>query len=583
MAGRQVAGELVRHAAERHLRDLKDGAARGLHWRPEHAQHALEFFPAILTVTAGAKAGQPFDPLWWHTFVLGSLYGWRRADGRRRFRSAWLETGKGQAKSPLMAAIGIYELGFRGQARAEIYAISSDKNQANVLFQDAVAMCRAAIPDRDGETLESTGAVVLRGTGDMSWKIEHPASGSKFQALATTDAISGPRPTLVLADEIHEFKSEHALELWNAAIVKMPGDPLMLLGTNTPAAGQIVGTDYSEQYQRVARGDFHDDTSFAFIARTDPGDDPINDESCWPKSLPALGITYPAENLRGEVAKARLMPGTMLSLKRLYFGIPVGSSAPWIDEAAWESCQGEVDPEPMKDWPCYLGMDLSQRNDLTALAAVWRRPTDGHLFARVTYWKPRDTLLASVANDKAPYDKWAETGDLLTVPGSTIGKGYVAAEVQQVAAQHHVETLAFDPAHILDFMAEASTLGFAVWEWKGEGEPAGAGVKMVRHAQGARGMHSERMLWMPRSVQCFEDRVLDGSITIDRTGLTTWCSANATLLSDPSGNRYFDKKRSRGRIDGIVALAMAIGAADATPVAAGASIWDNPALAALLV
>ena len=187
--GAIVAGEFVVLACRRHLQDLEDGAARGLEWDPWSAEAALEFLPKHLTITAGSKAGKPFSPLPYHEFVIGSLFGWRRKEsGRLRFRRAWIETGKGQAKSPLMAAIGLYFMGWYDVPRAEVYAIGQDKNTANVLFRDAVAMCRAAMPaapdaeEDEAITLEATGEVVIRGEGDNAWKIEHPASGSKFQS-----------------------------------------------------------------------------------------------------------------------------------------------------------------------------------------------------------------------------------------------------------------------------------------------------------------------------------------------------------------------------------------------------------------
>jgi phage terminase large subunit-like protein len=173
VAGKMVVGELVRGQAERHLRDIRDGERRGLYWRPEAAAHALGFLPAVFTVTDGPAAGQPFHPLAWHTFVVGSLFGWLTPTGRLRFRSAWLETGKGQAKSPLMAGIGLYMMGWFNIPRAQIYALGNDKATANVLFRDAVAMCRADIPDHDeGDTLEARGEVIIRGEGDNAWKID---------------------------------------------------------------------------------------------------------------------------------------------------------------------------------------------------------------------------------------------------------------------------------------------------------------------------------------------------------------------------------------------------------------------------
>ncbi|WP_246102643.1 terminase large subunit domain-containing protein [Methylobacterium terricola] len=234
----------MKHAAERHLRHLRhlrDGPARGLHWRPEISARALGFLPALLTITAGAKAGEPFVPLAWHGFVIGSLFGWRKASGRMRFRAGWLETGKGQAKSPLMAAVGLYLMGWAGIPRSEVYAIGQDRATANVLFGDAVAVCRAPIPgaEDDSDTLEPRGEVVIRGEGDNAWKVEHVETGSKFRALANGEAVSGPRPTAVLADEIHEFKANGAIETWRRVIAKMPGNALMLLGTNTPSLAAL--------------------------------------------------------------------------------------------------------------------------------------------------------------------------------------------------------------------------------------------------------------------------------------------------------------------------------------------------------
>ena len=568
VAGRIVAGELVRHAAERHLRDLKDSVRRGLHWQPERAAHALSFFPAVLMITEGAKVGEPFHLLPWHVFVVGSLFGWRRESGRMRFRSGWLETGKGQAKSPLMAAIGLYLMGYYGIARAKVYAIGEDRQTANVVFRDAAAMCRAPIPGQEDdpeylrETLESRGEVVIRGELDNAWKIEHPATGSLFQSLANGEAISGPRPTLVTADEVHEFKHDGAIETWKRAVAKMSDDALMLLGTNTPATTQIVGTNYSEFYQKVARGEIRDDEAFAFIARVDQSDrdSVFDDECCWPKALPALGITFPVENIRGEVNTAKQLLSTALSVKRLYFGIPIGAVDFWIAEEAWAAVQGKVDPTEMKGRNCWLSLDLSKKNDLTALTAVWIGE-DGHLHAKTWYWTTRDGLVDRSRADNAPYDQWVEDGYLSAVPGATIDKTFVAAEVKRLCAEHELEFLAFDPAGIGDFITACEQIGFPVWQWQGGGKQGGNGLKLISHAQGKRVVFEDRQLCMPRSIERLEDRILNGTITIDSSPVTYSCAANAMVDSDGQGNRAFDKKRSRGRIDGLVTLAMAVGAA----------------------
>lgn len=568
--GRIVVGEIVRAGAERHLKDVVDRDGRDLHWRPERAAHVLRFLPAVLPITAGAKAGQPFHPLPWQVFCAGSLFGWRLDSGRMRFRRAWLETGKGQAKSPFMAAIGLYMMGWYGVPRAEVYSIGQDRRTANVLFSDAVAMCRHAIPGQDDEpeelreTLESRGDVLIRGEGDNAWKIEHPATSSKFQALANGEAISGPRPVFVAADEIHEFKSSDAIETWQRAIAKMPGDALMMLGTNTPASTQLVGTAFSEFFQKVARGEVKDDQAFAFIARVDKADREtiFDNEAAWQKALPALGITFPVENIRGEVATAKVLLSTAMSVKRLYFGIPVGATDFWIAEEAWSAVQGEFDVEDMRGCLCWLALDLSQKNDLTALTVVWLK--DGRLYAKTWYWTTQSGLSDRARADQAPYEQWVAEGWLEAVPGATIDKTFVAAKVSEICAAHEVQFLAFDPAGMGDFITACETIGFAVWRFEGPDKPEGVGLKLVAHAQGTRVVFEDRQLCMPRSVERLEDRILDGSIVVENSPVTYWCAGNAQVTSDGMKNRAFDKRRSRGRIDGLVTLAMAVGAADAT-------------------
>lgn len=482
--------------------------------------------------------------------------------------------------SPVMAGVGLLMMGWHGIPRAEAYAIGQDRATANVLFKDAVAMCRANIPDAEEgfeDSLVSRGEVVIRGEGDNAWKIEHQASGSKFQALANGEAISGPRPVFVAADEIHEFKTNTSIETWQRAIAKMPGDALMLLGTNTPAATQIVGNSYSEFFQKVATGEVKDDEAFAYIARVDKADREtvFDNPKCWVKALPALGITFPEENVQGEVNTARLLLSTAMSVKRLYFGIPTGSVDFWIDENAWAEVQGEVDPAEFKGCPCWLSLDLSQKNDLTALTAVWLK--DGRLYAKTWYWTTSEGLASRASRDGAPYEEWVADPDidLTAVPGAVIDKTFVAAEVAGLCAEHDVQFLAFDPAGIADFIGSCDEIGFPVWRYMGPDKPEGVGLKLVAHAQGTRVLFEDRQLCMPRSVERLEDAILNKTLTVDNSPVTYMCAGNAMLVVDGQKNRAFDKKRSRGRIDGLVTLAMGVGATMMNEASAGPSYLED--------
>lgn len=576
--GRLVCGELAQYAGERHLRDIVDGESRGIFWRPEYKATnetgPLAFMPALFQITAGPKAGEPFDPLPWHMFFTGSMFGWVLDNGRLRFRSGWAETGKGQAKSPLFGAIGVYMMGWHNIPRSEVYAIGKDKATANVLFRDAVSMCRTNIPGTDeGETdsLVSRGAVVIRGEGDNAWKIEHPETESKFQALANTEDVAGPRATVVLADEIHLFKNVRILEDWQRAIGKQDGDAFMLFGTNTPASTQIVGNDLSQYYQRVIKGEVNNDSAFGYIARVDKRDHAriFENEKCWVKSMPALNITFDIKSVRDEVTTARDRISTAMSVKRLYFGIPVGVVGFWMAEEPWAAAQAPVNPGDHKDEKCWLSLDLSKKNDLTALSGAWKREADpdfegnDHIYVKSWYWTTKAGLKDRATADIAPYVEWAADPavDFTAVPGATIDKTFVAAKVQRICAEHEVQFLAFDPAGMADFMAACEQIGFAVWLYEGPDKPEGTGLKLVRHSQGRLRIFEGKQLTMPTSIERLEDGVLNGTVTIDDSPVTNMCAANAIVESDGQENRFFDKAKSRGRIDGLVTTAMVTGAA----------------------
>jgi phage terminase large subunit-like protein len=574
-----VVGELVRHAAERHLRDLKDAPSRGYFWRPELAQRVLDFFPSVFTITDGPAAGRPFTLIPYQTFCAGSLMGWVNADGRWRFRSAWIETGKGQAKSPLMAGLGLYAMGWCGFERSQVYSIAANKQTANVLFKDASAMCRAPVPGYDEhESLEALGHVVIRGEYDNAWKIEHPASGAFFLPLAGGEQQSGPRPRMVLADEIHEFTTDSQIETWRRAITKVAGSAMMVLGTNTPATSQIVGTSYSDTYQRIAKGELKDDSAFAFVARVDKADREgvFENEACWPKALPALGVTYPIANIREEVQTAKTRLSTASSVKRLYFGIPTGAADFWIDEESWAAVLGAIDDKVLaglRRCKCWLSLDLSKKNDLTALTATWI-DADGQLWSKTWYWTTREGLPDRSKADHAPYEEWVEQGWLTAVPGATIDKTFVAAQVAQICAEHVVQELVFDTAQMADFEAACEEIGFPAWRFKGADAPQGEGLKMVAHAQGTRVVFEDRQYCMPRSIERLEDRILKKTIVIDNSPVTYSCAANAALIEDGMKNRAFDKKRSRGRIDGVVTIAMGVGAAGGPVQSGEQSFWE---------
>ena len=230
---------------------------------------------------AGAFEGQPFILDDWQAFIVGSLYGWQRFDAQlegwvRRFRVAYVETAKGSGKSPLAAGVGMYGLTADGEARAEIYAAATKRDQAMILFRDAVAM-RQHSPSLMKRLTTS-------GTGENVWNLAYTASGSFFRPISADDGASGPRPHVALLDEVHEHKTAQVVEMLRAG-TKSRRQALIFMITNSGAGKTTPCGIYHDYGCEVAAGKRVDDAFFAFVCGVDPDDDPLADERCWPIGL----------------------------------------------------------------------------------------------------------------------------------------------------------------------------------------------------------------------------------------------------------------------------------------------------------
>lgn len=558
-SGEIIAGPHVRDACARHLLDLETAEERGLWWDVDAANRALDFFPDILRLTGGEHEDQPFHLHDWQAFVVGSLFGWKKGK-YRRFRVAFIETGKGSGKSPLGAGVAIYMTIADGEPRAEAYMAAVDKEQAAIPFRDAVSMIKLSD--------ELLAVFNLSGGDGKEWNAAHLESGSWIRPISsesTGRGKSGYRPHFILLDEIHEHPTGAMVEFMQKGI-KGRRQPLTFMITNSGVDRTSVCFEYHEHGARVCSGEIEHDEFFAYICAVDEDEDPFEDAPdpvlgyplSWAKSNPSIGVTFPVSYLEGEVKKSRGMPSTESVTRRLNFCQWVDAENPWIDGDMWRSCEVDSLDEPEGDVIVAFGLDLSSKRDLTAAARVVRAGDE--LFAELRFYTPKDTLKERERTDRVPYSTWVKSGHLVAVPGRTVGYSFVVEDLNDWLTDESA-SLAFDQWRMEDFQGAMDDAGIDSWLYEGPDSPGGIGLRMVRHAQGFGGGASESSLWMPRSISETEDAILEGRLKVLKNPVLTHCSASAVLEQDATGNKKWSKRKSFGRIDGIVALSMAVGAA----------------------
>jgi phage terminase large subunit-like protein len=575
LSGEIVAGPHVRNACRRHLDDLK--RTDGIKFDRDAAEYAFRFFEGVLHLSEGQFEGRPFllDPS--QAFIIGSLFGWKRSDGRRRFRRAYIEQGKGNGKSPLAGGIGLFGMTAAGESGAQIYAAAAKREQAGILFADAVKMVKQS--PALAKRLEFSG-----GAG-REFNIAHHASGSFFRPVSrdTGKTGSGPRPFFVLADEVHELPDRKIIEMLERGF-KFRREPLLFMITNSGSDRNSVAWEEHEHAIKVAAGNIDavtdptylgeviDDTTFSFVCSLDDGDDPLNDPSCWIKANPLLGVTITEEYLRETVAQAKAIPGQLNGILRLHFCVWTDAETAWMTRATLEPCIADFDPASHRGKPVWLGLDLSQNRDITALGAVVKTGTNDEgkptFDAWVEAWTPGDTLTAREMRDRLPYAVWAREGHIHAPSGESVSYRHVAQTLAEYDRDFDVQLVAYDRFAFKRFEEDVDELGLSVPFAEHPQGGLKKGKALVANGEG---------LWMPGSIRMLEEALLEGRIRLKRNPVLISAMMSAVIEEDKWGNHWLAKTRSVNKIDAAIALAMALGAAmGVETVSEPVSPWDDP-------
>jgi phage terminase large subunit-like protein len=525
VAGKIPANKLARLACERHLKDLINGPARGLRWDLAKALRAIEFFPLVLRHYKGkwARNAEAFELSPFQQFEIGSIFGWVwAATGLRRFRTAYLEEPRKNGKTAKAAGIGLILLIADDEPGAEIYAAATKRDQAEIVWGDAEQFVRKS-------------AALRRRITSYRHSLLSPGNAGKFVPLSADDkTMDGLNPSGVIIDELHRHPTRRIVDVMRTAVGARE-QPLQVEITTAGDSVESVCWEHHEYSKNVLEGLFEDDTWFAYIAAADPEDD-WTDERTWFKANPNLGVSKDLDYMRAEFKRALNLPSEQREFKRLHLGIWSESAGGWMPMDRWNASVAKTDA--LKGRPCVAGVDLSATTDVTAYVELYL-PTaaDPHWHVRPFFWLPQakiDAARRGEFGDLVRYDRWHDDGFVFATPGDVIDYDAVYKFVTDRADAARLLDIGVDPWNATQFMTDLMNDGFPVVE--------------VRQGYRTLSEPTKKLL----------ELVLANKLKHDGHPVMRWMMSNVTIDRDPADNHKPSKKMSRQRIDGPVALIIAL-------------------------
>ena len=472
-----------------------------------------------LTVSSGKAANQKLRLRPWQQKFVKAVY---REDKRgvRPVRTAVLSMARKNGKSQLAAALALCHLcGPEAESRGEVYSCANDRFQSSRIFNEMVALV-----NRHPALSARTNITSFRK------EIHDLVNGSVYIALtAEAKTKMGLSPSFVIYDELGCADGRALFDAMDSALGARE-NPLMLV-ISTQAADDFAPMSQLIDYGlRLKTGDIRDPAFHLTLYSAPEGADPWSRKS-WRAANPALGDFRSLADVKRLAKQAQRMPARENAFRNLILNQRVAAEARFMDQAAWRACSG--DPEIPVGARVYAGLDLGATRDLSALVIVWQ-DGDGVFHVKPYCWIPGD-LKERGEQDHAPYDAWARLG-CITPIGPTTDPKAIAYKIAEINGQNHIMSLAFDRWRINDLKRELDAIG--------------CHVPLEPHGQGFKDMSP--------AVDVVERLIIQRKLRHGSHPVLQWCAANAVVTRDPAGGRKFDKAKSTGRIDALVALAMAL-------------------------
>jgi phage terminase large subunit-like protein len=479
--------------------------------------------------TKGKWAGSRFELEDWQLeHIVSPIFGWKGPDGNRIIRTAWIELPRKNGKSTISSALALVLLCADGEMGAEVYAAAGSTDQALIVFGAAREMARA--------TPALSGKLRL-----MKKVITAPTTGGVFRVLSRmADTAHGLNVSGAVIDEVHVHKSRDLID----AIETGTGSreqPLVIFIT-TADQGEM-GTIYGEKHEyavNLANRTITDPTFYGAVWAADESDDPF-DERTWRKANPGLGVTVNTDYLVKEAQRARVSPSYYPTFQRLSLNLRVRSEARFLHLADWDRTAGLVSAEKLLGRTCYAGLDLASTTDIAAFVLLFPDPDGRSYDVLWRFWVPQENIHERGRRDKVDYASWVAQGLITATPGNVIDYSAIRSEIISLGLQYNIRDIAYDRWGATQLSQDLDNEGFTI-------VPMGQGFAS-----------------MSPPTKELERLVLERKIRHGGNSVARWMCGNAVVRTDPAENLKLDKAKSTGRIDGLVALVMALDRAIRNP------------------
>ena len=509
--------EFVQLAVDRYYRDMDNALDKGWYFDRKAAQRAISFIER-LKHTKGQWAGLRFKLEPWQQFIIWNIFGWKMADGTRRFRYAYVEIARKNGKTALSAGIGLYMLFADGESRPEVYSAATVKDQARICFSDAVEIVKAT--DLKNYLTPYRNSIVYELKGGMM----KPLSSD----YGTHDGLN---PSCGIIDEFHAHKDSGMFDVIKSAFGARK-QPLMFIITTAGFNKAGACYAYRDNVIKILRGINEDDTLFGIIYTMDSNEEWDNPQM-WIKSNPNLGVSLFPNYLEDQVNDAKNRPEAVRNVMTKNVNLWVDAEKTWILDESWMKCVGTTEIEDLRGCECWGGLDLSNVSDITAFVLIFHENDKFQLLP--FFWIPEEKMLEKIRKENINYDLWVKAGFVKVTSGNVLDYEFVKADILQITEMYDLQSSAYDRWNSSQTIIDLQNEGM-------DCNPFGQGY-------GSMSAPSKE----------FEKLVLSEKIEHFGNPVLRWMLSSTLIKTDPAGNIKPDKEKSVQKIDGIVASIMALG------------------------